>query len=125
MNNLGSNILDELDESIAKSNQDVQSIRESMNNFKPAEDKKRVHFESVVSVADETQEKTSSEEENKLDGLNKMLKEGGFEKLMKLQNDNIGFDLKNTFEDDFKRDPIPEIKNNASPLKHSDSDDEV
>ena len=96
-----------------------------MNNFKPAEDKKRVHFESVVSVADETQEKTSSEEENKLDGLNKMLKEGGFEKLMKLQNDNIGFDLKNTFEDDFKRDPIPEIKNNASPLKHSDSDDEV
>lgn len=52
-------------------------------------------FDSEISnpSAREAVDRSSSEEENKLDGLNRMLKEGGLNKLMSLDNDQSDFEL--------------------------------
>ena len=52
-------------------------------------------FDSQISnpSGHDSKERTSSEEENKLDGLNRMLKEGGLNKLMSLESDQSDFEL--------------------------------
>lgn len=47
-------------------------------------------FDSQVSnpSGHDSKERSSSEEENKLDGLNRMLREGGLNKLMSLDGSN-------------------------------------
>ena len=119
LNGIGRGILADLDASIRESvDEQAASARAPHGNGTAAEEEpprsarnpdeslretfgpdreKRVMFDSHISnpSAQDThsKERSSSEEENKLDGLNRMLKEGGLSKLMNIENDSGDFEL--------------------------------